>query len=105
MTSIAKSTGFTVSAIFSGFMFGAYTAGYLGQQEAASPTPMPGFDIELYMDPWYQILMSNDLPFFTDSCGQDEVRLERDGTYTFYSRQYDIMTGMRSEMDRQWKCS
>ena len=49
--------------------------------------------------------MSNDLPFFTEYCNQDEVHLEDDGSYTFYSRWYNPRTGYFGEMDRPYKCS
>ena len=74
-------------------------AGFI-TSKAASPAPMADFDLERYMDAWYGILMSNDLPFFTSSCVQNEVRLEADGTYTFYSRSYNLMNRMAGEMDR-----
>ena len=49
--------------------------------------------------------MSNNLPWFTESCAQDEIRLESDGTYTFYSRWNNLSDGYDGEMDRRIICS
>ena len=62
---------YMLSACVTAFIVGGYTTTYFYGKgsDAASPDTMPDFDVEQYKEPWYEILMSNDLPFFTESCG------------------------------------
>ena len=69
--SIKLSNMYMLSACFTAFIVGGYTTSYLfGEgKDAASPDTVPDFDLNQYKEPWYSILMSNDLGFFQESCG------------------------------------
>ena len=51
------------------------------------------------------IMMSNDLPWFTEQCGQSEIEVLSDGSLYYKNRWYDIDTGESSDMDRAITCS
>ena len=105
--SIKTSNTYLISACASAFMLGYYTLGYMSsrQHPAASPRTVPDFDIVRFEEPWYEILMSNDLPFFTETCGQLQIKENSVGETWFYSRSYSISRDRYLEMDRQFLCS
>ena len=82
-------------------MMGYYMTTLRGSEPASRPTPDPSFDMDRFSkQPWYSIMMTNDLPFFIDECQQRWI------TSTSYSsRAYNTKTGSMSVMDRGFRCS
>ena len=68
--SIKQSNMYVLAGCVTAFIVGSYTTSYLfgKDKDAASPDTVPDFDLSQYREPWYEILMSNDLPFFVESC-------------------------------------
>merc|ERR1712012_310441 len=91
--------------LFTTFMMGTYVVMWKGQEKIDKPALDPTFDINSFTGPWYMIMMSNDLPWFTEQCGQSEFEIMSDGTYYYRNRWYDIDTAESSDMDRPMTCS
>ena len=68
--SIKSSSAFVLSAAATSYMFGQYTTTYwFGEgAHAADPDVMQNFEMLRYTGVWYDTLMSNNLPFFIDTC-------------------------------------
>ena len=50
-------------------------------------------------------MMSNDLPFFTEQCGQSEVEILSNGNLYYKNRWYDIAEAEADDMDVDMTCS
>ena len=67
---IKTSAVFYMMNMFTAFLMGSYVSMWGTQKKVRKPTLQKNFDVDQFTTPWYTIMMSNDLPFFTEECGQ-----------------------------------
>ena len=65
---IKTSATFWLMSLFTAYMLGAYVTLFVSQDWGEKPAFISDFDVNAFSGPWYNLLMSNDLPFFIDEC-------------------------------------
>ena len=75
------------------------------RNRASLSRTVPEFDLERYEEPWFRILMPNDLPYGINECSQKQIKEDSDGTLIAYIRAYDRKGNYFTEMDRPFACN
>ena len=102
MTTAKVKDSWAWMALYGGSMalMGSYMAMLKLQDEPARPTPDARFEQVLAEGAWYTMMMSNDLPFFTEECGQYQIDDDM-----FYARWFNTKTQRVGNMDAGFRCS